>query len=191
MGLFSKFFGPSFEQRCDKLPLSVDFIFSESDRVCEGLVAVYNEDVLLGLRGAERQSVELTQDTLLSWKCTGLVPLFVELIQLHPSEKERVWKIVEVFIAGLNNMHPAAAKENIKDNDDFGPHKLLATQFLFSNGNILVPLNHDHIVSQYKKALSKLKGRAEDVSDLISRYEQSNTLLSNAVTALALPSKIF
>lgn len=190
MGLFSKIFGPSFEQRCDKLALSVEFIFSESDRVCEGLVTVYNEDVLLGLRGADRQSVELTQDTLLSWKCIGLVPLFVDLIKLHPSEKERAWKIVEVLIAGLNNRHPAAAKENIKDNDDFGPYKLLATQFMFSDSSILVPLSHDHIVSQYKKALSKLKGRAEDVSDLISRYEQSNTILTNAVTVLALPNKI-
>ena len=191
MGLFSKFFGPSFEQRCDKLPLSVDFIYSESDRVCEGLVAVYNEDVLLGLRGDDRQSVELTQDTLLSWKCTGLVPLFAGLIQLHPSEKERVWKLVEVFITDLNKLHPAAAKRNKKDNDDFGPYKLLATQIILSGSSILEPLNHDHIVSQYKKALSKLKGRAEDVSDLISRYEQSYTLSSNAVTALGLPSKIF
>ena len=191
MGLFSKIFGPSFEQSCDRVTWGSKIVFHESDRICKNIVDLYNEDVSLGQRGIDRQPIELSEATLLNWKCTGLVPLFAGLMQLHPNEKERVWKLVEVFIAGLNNLHPAAVIEIKQNNDDFDPYKLLASQIMLSGSGLLVPLNQDHIISQYKRALIKLKGRAEDISDLISRYEQSNTLLSNAITALALPNKIF
>jgi hypothetical protein len=188
MGLFSRIFGPSFEQSCDKLAAGAQLVFNESDRVCENIISIYNEEVLLGQRGDNRQPVQLSQTTLLGWKCTGLVPLFERLMQLHPSEKERAFKLTGVFISGLGNMHPT---EKLEKDADYNPFRLLLMQTMMSGSGILQPLDCDHIVSQYKMALSKLKGRPEDVADLISRYEQSNTLLSNAVTALELPNKIF
>jgi hypothetical protein len=188
MGLFSKFFGPSFEQSCDKLAFGAECVFKESDRVCENILSVYNEEVLMGQRGADRQPVRISNVTLLGWKCTGLVPLFARLMQLHPREKDRAYKLTEVFISGLINIHPD--KERIIG-EDYNPFRLLMMQTVMLDSGFLLPLHYDHIISQYKQSLSKLIGRAEDVSDLISRYEQSNTLLSNAVTALALPSKIY
>ena len=188
MGLFSKIFGPSFEQSCDKLAAGAQLVFNESDRVCENIISIYNEEVLLGQRGENRQPVQLSQTTLLGWKCTGLVPLFERLMQLHPSEKERAFKLTGVFISGLGNMHPT---EKLEKGADYNPFRLLLMQTMMSDSGILQPLDYDHIISQYKQSLSKLIGRAEDVSDLVSRYEQSNMLLSNAVTALELPNKIF
>lgn len=189
MGFFAKFFGPSFKQSCDRLADGAYLVFQESDRVCENIVDTYNEEVSLGQRGIDRRPIKLSQTTLLGWKCAGLVPLLARLRQLHPSEKEKALRLTGVYISGLGHTHPAAALL-IKKGDDYNPFRNLILTCIQSPGD-WPPLDHGHIIDLYKLSLSKLIGRAEDVSDLISRSEKSNMLLSKAITALVIPSKVF
>ena len=189
MGIFSKIFGSNFKQSCDRLADGAYLVFQESDRVCKNIVDTYNEEVSLGQGGIDRQPIKLSQTTLLGWKCTGLVPLLARLRQLHPSEKKQALILTGVYISGLAHTHPAAALL-IKNGVDYNPFRNLILTCIQSSG-VWPPLDHSHIIDLYKLSLSQLIGRAEDVSDLIARSEKSNMLLSKAITALALPSKIF
>jgi hypothetical protein len=193
--------GKTFELNCSKVRAVMPLIASEAERICRGFVEVYNSDVRGGLRGEGRGSVDVSEETILGLKFTALIPIGNALAIIHKDRLEEVvglmWEMIRAFEAQHDSAHRAYS-----DVASDPPQKRVILYTLMATGDSLTEKSQESlqkrlgempegIIESYRFSFGKLRGKPEDIADLIARYDAAGTFAANAVSARKLAQDLF
>jgi hypothetical protein len=191
MGFLSSLFGPSFGTIRDKFVYALaPAVANDAERVCRGLVSVYNDDVRQGLRGRGREPVGVSDAALLGYSIANLIPFFSAFAAKHQDRRADIIDATLEVTRVLNAKYLDAARAY--SGDEFSPYKGL-TLAVMLGGTGIAPEDAvaKNIILSYKLSLGKLEGRSSDVADLISRFEDYGTLSTNAYHGLRAAGEMF
>lgn len=192
MGFWARLMGKTFELNCSKVRAVMPLIASEAERTCRGFVEVYNSDVRGGLRGEGRGSVDVSEEAILGLKFIPLIPIGYSLAVIHEDRRQEVVGLMSEMIREFASHHPSAVHA-YSDDDSNPPQRrvLMYTMLASVMADKLAEKMPEGMVESYRFSFGKLRGRPEDIADLIARYDAAGTFAANAVSARKLAQDLF